>query len=84
MDVCAQQERPRPRYGEKKKRKEEEVRCEITSGRFRRVCSSCVVRYSPHNMIQTDNKTSGGRHQRLRRKSVDCAERHVQLHAATY
>lgn len=40
------------------------MRCEITSGRFRRVYSSCVVRCNPHNTIRTDGKTSGRRRQR--------------------
>lgn len=48
----------------RKRKKKEEVRCEITSGRFRRIYSSCVVRCNPHNTIRTDGKTSGRRRQR--------------------
>lgn len=48
----------------RKRKKKEEVRCEITSGRFRRIYSSCVVRCNPHNTIRTDSKTSGRRRQR--------------------
>lgn len=47
-----------------RKRKKKKVRCEITSGRFRRIYSSCVVRCNPHNTIRTDGKTSGRRRQR--------------------